>query len=84
MEWCRVRLSFNDQLALGKSAGGFTGGFQTLFMRLQYDWTMAGRGEWLPVRDEATAEKMYRYAENYGGGGWQGRLRRWLRGRGGP
>jgi hypothetical protein len=78
MELCRVRLSTQDQMALGKSAGGFSGGFQSLFIRLQADWNAAGRGDVLPVRDEATAEKMYRYAEDYGGGGWQGRLRRWL------
>lgn len=64
-------------MALARTVRG-TGGFQGLLQTLQADWNRNGRGRLLPIRDAATAEKVRRYATEYGDGGWQERLRAWV------
>lgn len=65
-----ARLSDDDLEVLSRPVVG-EGGFQTLLRRLQASIT----GRELIV-DEETLSMMSRYAESYGDGGWQERLRR--------
>lgn len=50
------------------------GGFQNLLRRLQGDLKRQGAGFLLGIKRE-DAERLVRYSANYGGGGWQGRIR---------
>lgn len=72
-----VELTVRDQVALARTVRG-DGGFQQLLRVLQASWNRAGRGSRLPIPDHGTLEKIRRYADDYGDGGWQSRLRGWV------
>jgi hypothetical protein len=67
-----VQLTADDVAALKRRVEG-DGGFQRLLRELQ-DLRIDGH---LYIPSEAIAERIIRYAYEYGSGGWQGRLQRW-------
>lgn len=67
-----ITLTGDDVRAMNRRIEG-DGGFQCLLRDLQGQ--MVGR--YIYINSEVLAERVVRYAYDYGDGGWQARMQRW-------